>query len=111
MDKPVLKKELTLDCEHIVGFVGRLVPEKGLTALLAAMRYLPTEVHCLIIGSGPMRAEVELWSGLPDLNGRIHIFDVMPPRKSCQVYELHGRACGAVAHNAILERAIWAGDR
>jgi glycosyltransferase involved in cell wall biosynthesis len=29
MDDLALKKELGLDCEHIVGFVGRLVPEKA----------------------------------------------------------------------------------
>lgn len=79
MDGPVLKKELGLDCEHIVGFVGRFVPEKGLRVLLAAMRRLPMTVHCLIIGSGPMQAELELWSGLPDLCGRIHLYDVMEP--------------------------------
>lgn len=79
MDRVALKKELNFDCEHIVGFVGRLVPEKGLTVLLDAMRRLPVSVHCLIIGSGPMRAELELWSGLPDLSGRVHLYDVMEP--------------------------------
>lgn len=81
LNKLTLKNDLNLDCEHIVGFVGRLVPEKGLRVLLAAMRRLPTTVHCLIIGTGPMRAELELWSGLPDLKGRIHLFDVMPPER------------------------------
>jgi len=79
MDRPILKAELGLDCDHIVGFVGRLVPEKGLTVLLAAMRYLPSNIHCQIIGSGPMRAELELWSSLPDLSGRIHLYGVMDP--------------------------------
>lgn len=79
ISSPSLKSELGLDCEHAVGFVGRLVPEKGLRVLLAAMRHLPSSVHCLIIGSGPMRAELELWSGLPDLRGRLHLYDVMEP--------------------------------
>lgn len=79
MDSLFLKKELGLDCEHIVGFVGRLVPEKGLTVLLAAMRRLPATVHCVIIGSGPMRAQLELKSRLPELCGRIHFYDVMEP--------------------------------
>jgi glycosyltransferase involved in cell wall biosynthesis len=77
MDSLVLKEELGLDCEYIVGFVGRLIPEKGLAVLLAAVRRLPANVHCLIIGSGPMRAELELWSCLPELNGRIHLCDAM----------------------------------
>lgn len=79
MDSLVLKKELGLDCEKIVGFIGRLTPEKGLTVLLAAMRRLPLEVHCLIIGSGPSRTELELWSALPELSGRVHLYDVMQP--------------------------------
>ena len=79
MDGLALKKELDLDYEHIVGFVGRLVPEKGLMVLLAAVRNLPASVHCLIIGSGPMRAELELWSDFPGLTGRIHMYDVMKP--------------------------------
>jgi len=79
MDKLELKQDLKLEYDHIVGHVGRLVPEKGSMVLLAAMRNLPSTVHCLIIGSGPMRVELELWSGLPDLSGRIHLFDAMKP--------------------------------
>lgn len=79
MDSVALKKDLNLDYEHIVGFVGSFVPVKGLPILLAAMCRLPSTAHCLMIGSGPMRAELELWSGLPDLSGRIHLCDVMPP--------------------------------
>ena len=79
MNRLALKEELRLDCEYVVGYVGRLVPQKGLTVLLAAVRCLPSSVHCLIVGSGPMRAELELQSGLPDLSGRIHIFDAMRP--------------------------------
>ena len=77
MDKSLLRKSIGLDCEFIVGFVGRLVPEKGLFVLLAAMLRLPTAVHCMIIGSGPMRAELELMCRLPELNGRIHLYDAV----------------------------------
>lgn len=78
MDRNVLKKEMGLDCEHIVGFVGRLVSEKGLAWLLAAMKRLPSNIHCLIIGSGPMRGKLELWSELPSLAGRVHLLDAKP---------------------------------
>ena len=84
MDKLVLKKDLNLDCEHIVGFVGRFVPEKGLAWLLAAMRRLPPQVHCLLIGNGPLRGEIELWSELPSLAGRIHLRDTMAPEELVQ---------------------------
>lgn len=75
------KKELGLDCEHIVGFVGRLIPEKGLSLLLASLQRLPSNVHCVVIGSGPMRAELELWGSLPGLKDRVHLYDVMPPEQ------------------------------
>lgn len=81
MDKLKLKQALVLDCDHVVGYVGRLVPEKGLLVLLAALHRLPATVHCVIVGNGPMRAELELWSGLPGLKGRIHLFDSMLPEK------------------------------
>jgi len=79
MDRERLKDELGLECQHIVGFVGRLVPEKGILVLLAAMRRLPTEVHCLLIGDGPLRAELELWAALPELRNRVHLRSAVEP--------------------------------
>jgi len=78
MDREKLKQELDLDCDYLVGFVGRLLPEKGLAWLLAAVRQLPAHVHCLIIGNGPMRSEIESWSELPPLAGRVHLLDAQP---------------------------------
>lgn len=43
-----------------IGFIGRLVPEKGIGELLEALRrlqHLPWEL--LVVGNGPMRAEIE----------------------------------------------------
>lgn len=80
IDKPELKRGLGLDCNHIVGYIGRLVPEKGLHVLLAAISRLPSNVHGVIIGSGPMRAELELWSEVSNLTGRVHLIDPMPPQ-------------------------------
>src|SRR5262249_36836013 len=55
MDQMNLRLELGLDCEHVVGFAGRLVPEKGPAVFLEAVRLLPASVHGLVIGAGPMR--------------------------------------------------------
>ncbi|MQC26255.1 MAG: glycosyltransferase family 1 protein [Chloroflexi bacterium] len=41
-----------------VGFVGRLEPQKNLSALLEAVA--PLDVELLIVGEGPQRAELEL---------------------------------------------------
>lgn len=78
MDKLILKKDLNLDCEYIMGFIGRFISEKGLRVLQATICYLPNNVHCLIIGSGPMREELERWSEMFELKGRIHLYHVMP---------------------------------
>ena len=78
MEKPALKAELRLEFGHIVGYVGRLAPEKGLGVLLAAIRRLPSDVHCVIVGDGAMRAEVELWSAIPDLVDRVHLIGAVP---------------------------------
>jgi glycosyltransferase involved in cell wall biosynthesis len=75
-----LKEELGLDYEYAVGFVGRFLPQKGLRVLRQAMHVLPSSLHFLIIGNGPMRAELESWSDQPDLRGRIHLYDVMPSK-------------------------------
>lgn len=69
MDRRLLKNELQLTCDRIVGFVGRLSVEKGVGVFCEAVRRLPQSVHAVVIGAGPMRPELE----------RIHLYDVMEP--------------------------------
>jgi glycosyltransferase involved in cell wall biosynthesis len=83
-DRKDLRAKLNIDCEHVVGFVGRLVPEKGLAVLLAALQRLPRNVHAVIIGSGPTKAELELWAALPSLEGRVHFHDVLDAERIVQ---------------------------
>jgi len=42
-----------------VGYVGRLIPEKGLTVLFEALAQLDGDWQILIVGRGPMRSELE----------------------------------------------------
>lgn len=77
MDVTALREEIGF--EHAVGFVGRFIPEKGLDVFMSAVDYLPDDLHYVIIGSGPMRVDLERWSELNGLKGRIHLMDVMPP--------------------------------
>jgi glycosyltransferase involved in cell wall biosynthesis len=42
----------------VVGYAGRLVPEKGLDLLLRALAQLPAEVRVHIVGAGPERARL-----------------------------------------------------
>lgn len=41
-----------------LGFVGRLAREKGIDRLVAALAYLPEDVSVVIVGDGPLRAEL-----------------------------------------------------
>ncbi len=78
LNKYALRRDLGIEYDHVVGYVGRLLPEKGLTWLLDAIERLPGSIHCLIIGSGPMRAELEWRSSGPVLAGRVHLIDARP---------------------------------
>jgi glycosyltransferase involved in cell wall biosynthesis len=55
-----------------VGYAGRLVPNKGLLDLLAAVRRLQAPVELLLIGDGEQRAELE---GQPIPGSRVRIVD------------------------------------
>jgi hypothetical protein len=63
----------------VVGCVGRLVPEKGVHVLLAALQHLPATVHGLIVGDGPLRSELEAQASSPELKGRVHFTGVAGP--------------------------------
>jgi len=55
-----------------LGFVGRLVPIKGVETLLEALAGLPDDVTAIMVGDGPNRAEYERYAKELGLNGRVH---------------------------------------
>jgi glycosyltransferase involved in cell wall biosynthesis len=48
-----IRQRFRIGGNFLVGYVGRLVVEKGLTDVLAALAKLPSEIMLLIVGSGP----------------------------------------------------------
>ena len=64
----------------LFGYMGRLVPEKGLGALLSALEQLddlPWEL--ILVGGGPMEAELRARVAASDaLRGRVHFAGVVP---------------------------------
>lgn len=58
LDGADLKRELGLT-NFVLGYAGRLVPEKGLHALFDAIEDLGRPVSLLVMGRGPLRAELE----------------------------------------------------
>jgi glycosyltransferase involved in cell wall biosynthesis len=57
--RAVSRAQLDLaDSDFVVGFVGRLTPQKNIPLLLRAMAQRPS-IRCVIVGDGELRAELE----------------------------------------------------
>ena len=100
----------TRDGVFTVGYAGRLVPEKGLRELAAATGRLGPETRLLLVGDGPLRAELALVPGVEVLTGVAHErmpeafarMDVLalPSRTTERWAEQFGR---------VLVEALWCG--
>ena len=71
----------------VIGFVGRLVPQKNPQRLVETFARVSTQkphTYLAIIGDGPLRAEIESECARLDLNARVRFFtdaharDLMP---------------------------------
>ena len=62
----------------VIGYVGRLVPQKGLFDLLEAVSRMPKDVNLLMVGSGPMEGELRARSVAMNLDDRVR---VLPNRR------------------------------
>ncbi|KIY21243.1 MULTISPECIES: glycosyltransferase family 4 protein [Mesobacillus] len=62
-DKFAVRMRYSIRTKYILSYAGRLAPEKSVAFLLDIDRNLPSEladkVHWLIVGDGPLRAELE----------------------------------------------------
>ena len=92
---PPLRKELGIeDSALVVGAVGHLRPEKNLPRLFAAIARAgrSAKVHAVVLGEGPMRAELEQLALAPELKGRVqllgHQSDPRPYYRMMDVFAL-----------------------
>ena len=69
---------LPLDVK-LAGYVGRLVPEKGVEALLKAVGSLPPRVHALVVGGGPHEAALKAVAH--PLGRRVHFIRALPRKR------------------------------
>jgi glycosyltransferase involved in cell wall biosynthesis len=81
MERAAMQRKLGLEHEYIAGYVGRFVAEKGLSNLLAALKQMPSKVHVVLIGAGPMQKELEREAEAQELRGRVRFFPTMSPEK------------------------------
>jgi glycosyltransferase involved in cell wall biosynthesis len=61
-----------------VGYVGRLVPEKGLLDLIEALARLPSCVRLLLVGEGVQRAALQARAATLGLSARVEIRPGLP---------------------------------
>lgn len=57
----------------VVGYLGRLVEEKGLRVLMAALDACQADWRLLLVGNGPLASEVRRWG--ERWPGRVHLAD------------------------------------
>jgi glycosyltransferase involved in cell wall biosynthesis len=83
LDRSELRKRLfdQSDDSLIVGYVGRLVPEKGIGILIDAVGMLGPHVKLLIIGSGPERDVIRHHVRSIGLDGRCVFLDHVASRE------------------------------
>jgi len=64
--------------ELVIGFVGRLVPEKGVDVLLDALSALAHPWRALLAGGGPARLDMERQAQRLGLSGRVEFRGPLP---------------------------------
>lgn len=65
------------DGDFLIGYVGRLIPEKGVDLLLDAVAFLPAG-RVVLIGDGPARGELERLSRARALAARVEFAGELP---------------------------------
>ncbi len=92
----------------VVLFTGRLIEAKGLLDLLEAWSLLLDTVpnaHLVLVGSGPLEAELTRHAAMPPVAGRVHltgeVLDVRPYLRAAAAFVLPSWAEGF--SNALLE--------
>jgi glycosyltransferase involved in cell wall biosynthesis len=71
MDRETCRRQLSLS-GFVVGYIGRLVEEKGILDLLQAIRLCPSDVNIVIAGDGPLRAQ------LAAVTDRVRVLPALP---------------------------------
>ncbi len=64
--------------DFVIGYMGRLVKEKGIDNLLDALANLSVNVKLLLIGSGPYKSKILERANHPGIKGRVMMIDQVP---------------------------------
>ena len=77
IEMPELKPKLRLD-NYTIGYVGRLVNEKGVMDLLGAVSKLKRKVNFLLVGDGELRHKITIEGRRLGISEQIRIVDTIP---------------------------------
>ena len=79
-DRGEARRALGVD-GFILGYVGRLVPEKGLEELVHALALVPDEIRLVFVGSGPLRGALEGLARTLGVAPRVHFLAPRAPEE------------------------------
>lgn len=68
----------------LAGYVGRLVPEKGVDTFIAALAAMP-QVHGVIVGDGPSHQALLAQAADAGIDGRIRFLGALSPDRAAEV--------------------------
>lgn len=64
--------------EFVIGYAGRLIPEKGLRVLMHALDGLDRDFELLLVGKGPLEPELRAWGAALPAGQRLHLHPPVP---------------------------------
>ncbi len=65
-----------LDFRHpVIGYVGRLTEEKGLSLLMQVLPRIQHPFHFLVLGSGPLQETLKSWSSTHNIDARFMLVE------------------------------------
>ena len=76
-DREAARRELGFE-GFVAGYVGRLVPEKGLTDAIDALAHCPPGVRIMFLGNGPTRQELEQRAAAAGVSQRVMFLAARP---------------------------------
>ena len=72
-----IKERLGLH-QFVIGYAGRLVPEKGLRVLMDALDIFKGQFDLLVVGSGEMEDELRVWGSTLPKGKNLHLHKSVP---------------------------------
>jgi PEP-CTERM/exosortase A-associated glycosyltransferase len=83
-----LAAALGLTGKAVIGYIGSFYDYEGLDDLIAAMPQMKSDAHLLLVGGGPMEAELRAQAEASPVAGRIHFVGRVPHEEVERYYSL-----------------------